>query len=1477
MNHSIIIKFANRIQFLKSLIYFLSILLILGFSSAIAQSNYSLSFDGVDDYISITHSDLLNIDEDEITIEMWVNFQSSSPNDWFLGKQGSITGRILGLYLTSNLTFNGLLSINNQEYEVNLSNSHPIELARWYHIALTYNGLEMIFFIDGVPVGSYAVSGELSPSGNYNLYIGSNWNQGENAEMYIDEVRIWNVAHTQSEIQSKMYKSLDSSQEISLVGYWRFDEGLSNIVYDASGNGNSGTIYGATWSMDVPFYEDYFSPVSPTGLPYNIVIESAFINNNDLLPGDQIGAFDDTLCVGAITVYDSVENVNLVAWQGDPDHNLPGFIPSNLITFKVLSNLYGTAEVFHPGVTYSVGDGTFGYGSYSVVSLAVATIDVPEPTLNTTGIVFDPIPIYTTSTDSFIIQNNGDRNLVITDITSDNSAFTTSFSGSVIIITSASEVIYVTFSPDQETYYSATLTIISNDQTNSPAHISVSGLGTEQLVPDWIGFQNTLNLGSAVSGDTIQVNWTIQNSGSDTLRLCGIYTNSEHFLLDINGCQVPPGDIYLLPVYFAPDSRGLFTADLYFSHNDPDLGQNQIKFNAFGYDGYYQCVEPTGLPYTITVDSILVDYQCLDYGDEIVVFDDSLCVGMGVKGLDENLQITAWERDPSHVLPGFTAGNTMTFKFWGNTFGEDREISITSDFIQGDGSFGFQPLTVVNLSGFSGFSPIVQLSTTAITFDPTNVGYFSIETLLITNIGNAKLEVNYFQFTSSAFYSNASSLTIAPGTTYALEIYFSPDQPVYYSEELTFNTDDPDHHFITVQLTGIGIPSLQSHLTVVNPLLEFIPTVIGDTSTAEIIIRNDGNAPLTINSITSTSNAFFTDVHPIQINSGVSKVFPIHFVPDSKGSFNSSFQIYSEDAGNGNVHYFPVQGTGYKGYLLPVQPTGLPYHIVIDSISTFNDSFLKIGDEIGIYDKHLCVGAIIVEQQSIASGNKHSLSFDGVDDYISVPDIADWNFGSGDFVIDFWMTLSNLDLVHDGLFARNDFQWIAMEYNHDGDRTLNLWIDANGASGWEFVGNGVGTPGKGTKTDWVSGQWYHIAIVRNGNTVKVYVDGQEDASGNYTATVYNPSGVPLYIGRSQLSNRNHHGLIDEVRIWNRALTEQEIQSKINQILDPSQEIGLVGYWRFNEGTGDIAYDLSGNNGTIYGATWSTDTQVLLNETAISSLSGTAWQKDESHSLSGFTEGDSINFVVRTNLDAFPDSTADTYYASTTYSEEDGLFGNGEMSVLDLSVTAQKLDASLIFNAPELAIEDFYFNEDETLTVYLDDIVNDPDTPNEEIEWLISFEPIDNFTKNVSYKNTISKKNISKYFAETSYTSCLHYTLNIQERILTFYGEPNYFIDSVRVYYAAIDNRDLTALDSNLVTILSVNDPPVVPDILLWDIEIIEDQSFVIDLRNFYNQASDVETPIDELIWTLQPGNSIFIDTVLDSNIYIITYFVFTFI
>ena len=40
--------------------------------------------------------------------------------------------------------------------------------------------------------------------------------------------------------------------ETGLIGYWNFEEGLGDTVYDLSGNGNDGTINGATYSTDVP-------------------------------------------------------------------------------------------------------------------------------------------------------------------------------------------------------------------------------------------------------------------------------------------------------------------------------------------------------------------------------------------------------------------------------------------------------------------------------------------------------------------------------------------------------------------------------------------------------------------------------------------------------------------------------------------------------------------------------------------------------------------------------------------------------------------------------------------------------------------------------------------------------------------------------------------------------------------------------------------------------------------------------------------------------------------------------------------------------------------------------------------------------------------------------------------------------------------------------------------------------------------------
>jgi len=110
--------------------------------------------------------------------------------------------------------------------------------------------------------------------------------------------------------------------------------------------------------------------------------------------------------------------------------------------------------------------------------------------------------------------------------------------------------------------------------------------------------------------------------------------------------------------------------------------------------------------------------------------------------------------------------------------------------------------------------------------------------------------------------------------------------------------------------------------------------------------------------------------------------------------------------------------------------------------------------------------------------------------------------------------------------------------------------------------------------------WIHLALTWDGSNVKAYKNGAlvDTWTQGVTPEV---TDVPLRIGRScGLGNEYFDGLIDEASIWNRALTQEEVQTIMNEKLQGNEE-GLVGYWNFDDGTAD---DLSpfGNNGTLMG-------------------------------------------------------------------------------------------------------------------------------------------------------------------------------------------------------------------------------------------------------------------------------------------------------
>ena len=116
-------------------------------------------------------------------------------------------------------------------------------------------------------------------------------------------------------------------------------------------------------------------------------------------------------------------------------------------------------------------------------------------------------------------------------------------------------------------------------------------------------------------------------------------------------------------------------------------------------------------------------------------------------------------------------------------------------------------------------------------------------------------------------------------------------------------------------------------------------------------------------------------------------------------------------------------------------------------------------------------------------------------------------------------------------------------------------------------------------------EWSHICVTTDGANLRLYINGVEDANSplGYTGTLVNTDN-PLYIGKDGRGTPPPDAIIEEVRIWNVARTEQEIRENMHKTL-AGAESDLVSYWQLNEGSGTTANDIiGGNNGTLYSMT-----------------------------------------------------------------------------------------------------------------------------------------------------------------------------------------------------------------------------------------------------------------------------------------------------
>ena len=212
----------------------------------------------------------------------------------------------------------------------------------------------------------------------------------------------------------------------------------------------------------------------------------------------------------------------------------------------------------------------------------------------------------------------------------------------------------------------------------------------------------------------------------------------------------------------------------------------------------------------------------------------------------------------------------------------------------------------------------------------------------------------------------------------------------------------------------------------------------------------------------------------------------------------------------------------------------------------------------------LCAG--IVWAQNFA------LEFDGSNDKIVIPNDASLN-PTNAITLEAWINVAEWD---NNIWGDN----IISKQSGNPDCGYNLTCGENGRIQFTIsAGNGW----KDVNTGSVLGldQWYHVAGVYNGTSMKIYVNGIMQSEISVTDPI-NISTNELDLGENpEWTNRMFKGKLDEVRIWNIARTDAEIQSAMNNEL-VGDETGLIAYYNFNEGTGTDLNDHSSNtnNGVL---------------------------------------------------------------------------------------------------------------------------------------------------------------------------------------------------------------------------------------------------------------------------------------------------------
>ncbi|HEX2465182.1 MAG TPA: LamG domain-containing protein [Thermoanaerobaculia bacterium] len=213
------------------------------------------------------------------------------------------------------------------------------------------------------------------------------------------------------------------------------------------------------------------------------------------------------------------------------------------------------------------------------------------------------------------------------------------------------------------------------------------------------------------------------------------------------------------------------------------------------------------------------------------------------------------------------------------------------------------------------------------------------------------------------------------------------------------------------------------------------------------------------------------------------------------------------------------------------------------------------------------VAALLAVAPANAGTAGGALHCDGTNDVVTIPDAGnDFDFNAA-MTLEAWVR------------ADGSPQTGPIVGGFQGPQFASYVLAANPSAG-TFLS--ISTPGTNSAYGpaFAPGVWMHLAGTYDGSTIRVYVNGVQVGSAAHSGNV--SSVIQLRICRFPHDITDYlNGVVDEVRVWNVVRSAGQILNSYQHSL-AGNEPGLVGYYRFDEGSGQVVVDSSnaGNDGFL---------------------------------------------------------------------------------------------------------------------------------------------------------------------------------------------------------------------------------------------------------------------------------------------------------